>query len=220
MGELLSCPFCRELYTEEEGPACPECDLPLVPLRDLPLSLEGRAELVAAGGSIDPPQDQRLPALYLGRGKGLAALVGAVGLGLFFAPWVEIERPDAVTLSGHDLATTNAPWLWGGAIGFFLLIPLVLSRRSVAQMFGVRVISAFFPLLTLGEVAMLLLNPPSTHGYFTAGLEYAWGIYASGLVALVGVIVGAGLGGSLKDFRDLPVIDIPHAGPTGDDQLH
>ncbi len=219
MGELLSCPFCRELYTEEEGPACPDCDLPLVPLRDLPLSMEGRAELMAQRGSIDPPQDQRLPAFYLGRGKGAAALLGLIGVGLFFAPWVELERPDSVTLSGHDLATTNAPWLWGGAIGFFLLVPLVLSRRSVSEMFGVRVISAFFPLLTVGEAAMLLLNPPNAHGYFSSGLEYAWGLYASGLVAFAAVIVGARLGGSFKDFRDLP-LEIPESGPTESDQVH
>lgn len=219
MGELLSCPFCRELFTEEEGPACPDCELPLVPLHALPLSLEGRAEVASARVAVDPPEDQLLPAWYMGRGKGVAALLGAVGLGLFFAPWVELARPDSVTLSGHDLATTNAPWLWGGAIGFFLLIPLALSRRSVTQMVGVRIICAFFPLLTLGEAAMLLLNPPNTHRYFSSGLEYSWGLYLSGVVAAVAVFVGARLGGSLKDFRDLP-LEIPASGPTGTDHLH
>lgn len=219
MGELLSCPFCRELFTEEEGPACPECELPLVPLHALPLSMDGQAEVAEARGSVDPPEDQRLPAWYLGRGRGMSALLGATGLGLFFAPWVELARPNSVTLSGHDLATTNAPWLFGGAIGFFLLIPLVLSRRSVAEMVGVRVISAFFPLLTLGEAAMLLLNPPSSHSYFSSGLEYCWGLYLSGAVAAVAVFVGARLGGSLKDFRDLP-LEIPESGPTETDQIH
>lgn len=219
MGELLSCPFCRELFTEEEGPACPDCELPLVPLHALPLSLEGRAEVAAASTTVDPPEDQRLPVWYLGRGRGLGAVLGAAGLGLFFAPWVELERPDSVTLSAHDLATTNAPWLWGGAIGFFLLIPLILSRRSVTEMVGVRVISAFFPLLTLGEAAMLLLNPPNTHRYFSSGLEYSWGLYLSGIVAAAAVLVGARLGGSLKDFRDLP-LEIPESGPTEAEQLH
>jgi hypothetical protein len=181
--------------------------------------MEGRAEALTTQGSVDPPEDQRLPATYLGRGKGAAALLGALGLGLFFAPWVELARPDSVTLTGHDLATTNAPWLWGGAIGFFLLIPLVVSRRSVAELVGVRIISAFFPLLTLGEAAMLLLNPPSTHSYFSSGLSYSWGLYLSGVVAGAAVLVGARLGGSLKDFRDLP-LDLPESGPTKADQVH
>ncbi len=219
MGELLSCPFCRELFTDDEGPACPDCELPLVPLHDLPLSLEGQAEVAATRGSVDPPQDQRLSAFYFGRGKGALTLIAGLGLALFFAPWVKLERPDEIALSGLDLATSNAPWLWGGAIGFFLLIPLVLSRRSVSEMVGVRVICAFFALLTVGEVAMLLLNPPNTHGYFSSGLEYTWGLYLSGLVASIGVAVGAGLGGSLKDFRDLP-LEVPHSGPTEADQVH
>lgn len=219
MGELLSCPFCRELFTEEEGPSCPDCELPLVPLHALPLSMEGRAEMLAAQGPVDPPEDQHLPRTYMGRGRGATTLLSALGLGLFFAPWVELERPDAITLTGHDLATTNAPWLWGGAIGFFLLIPLVQSRRSVTEMVGIRVISAFFPLLTLGEVALLLLNPPSTHSYFSSGLAYSWGLYLSGVVAAAAVLTGARLGGSLKDFRDLP-LEVPESGPTEADQIH
>jgi hypothetical protein len=219
MGELLSCPFCRELYSEEEGPKCPECDLPLVRLRDLPLSLDGQAELLETLGSIDPPEDQQLPTWYLGRGKGAAPLLGAVGLALFFQPWVSLTRPDPITLSGHDLATTNAPWLWGGAVGFFLLIPLVLSRRTVRQLLGIRVIASFFPLLTLGEATLLLANPPEGHRYFGSGLSYEWGLYASALVAILCIAVSARLGGSLKDMRDLPV-KVPGSGPSAADSLH
>jgi len=219
MGELLSCPFCRELYSEEEGPKCPECDLPLVRLRDLPLSLEGQAELLETQGSIDPPEDQRLPAWYLGRGKGASILLGAFGLALFFSPWVSLTRPEEITLSGHDLATTNAPWLWGGAIGFFLLIPLVFSRRTVRELMGIRVMACFFPLLTLGEAALLLAHPPEGHRYFGSGLAYEWGLYASALVAALCIVVGARLGGSLSDMRDLPV-KVPSAGPSPADQLH
>lgn len=218
MGELLSCPFCRELFAEDEGPLCPECELPLVPLQKLPLSLEAKADLLEAE-HLDPPEDHRLAFTYLGRGRGAGLLVALLGLGLFFAPWVSLQRPDEITLTGHDLATANAPWLWGGAVGWFILIPLLLSRRTVNEMRGVRVIAAFFPLLTLGETVMLLLNPPEAHRYFGPGLEYSWGLYASALVAMVGIALGARLGGSLEDLRDLP-IDLPTSGPRENEPVH
>lgn len=203
MPELLSCPFCRELFAQGEGPRCPECDLPLVPLHRLPLSIDGQKE--EASQVMDPPEDQELPFRYLGRGRGLVPALSLTGLGLFFAPWVRLLRPDEVTLSGFDLATTNAPWLWGGALGWFMLVPLVLSRRTLNQMLGVRVICTLFACLTAGETSLMLLRPPAEHGYFAAGLSYDWGIYASLLVSLVGAALCARLGGSAKDLRDLPV---------------
>lgn len=208
MGELLSCPFCRELFSQDEGPKCPECDLPLVPLRQLPLSAEGQAE--AALENSDPPEDQRFPLLFFKRGRGMLSVVALIGLGLFLQPWISLGRPDPVTLSGFDLATSNAPWLWGGAVGWFLIIPLVLSRRTVNELRGVRVIATLFAALTLGEVALLLTLPPQTHEYFSVELEYAWGIYASGVLAALGVFLGIRLGGSLGDLRDVPV-EIPSA---------
>ncbi len=208
MGELLSCPFCRELFSQDEGPQCPECDLPLVPLRQLPLSAEGQAE--AALENTDPPEDQRLPFLFFRRGRGTLTATAAVGLALFLQPWISLGRPDEITMSGFDLATSNAPWLWGGAVGWFLTIPLVLSRRTVNELRGVRVIATLFAALTLGEVGMLLTLPPQTNEYFSVELEYVWGIYASGLIAALGVFFAIHLGGTMDDLRDLPV-EIPSA---------
>jgi len=203
MGELLSCPFCRELFAQGEGPRCPACDLPLVPLHHLPLSLDGQQE--AAELTVDPPQDQRLPFFYFRRGRGLLTALAILGLGLFSSPWVRLSKPDEVTLSGMDLATTNAPWLWGGAVGWFLLIPLVLSRRTLNEMFGVRIICTLFALLTSGETALMLLRPPAEHSYFATGLIYTWGIYASLVVSLLGAGCALRLGGSARDLRNLPL---------------
>lgn len=203
MGELLSCPFCRELFAQGEGPRCPACDLPLVPLHQLPLSLDGQQE--AAELAVDLPQDQTLPFFYLRRGRGVLSGLAIVGLALFFAPWVSLSKPDEVSLSGFDLATSNAPWLWGGAVGWFLLIPLVLSRRTLNEMFGVRVICTLFALLTAGETALMLLRPPAEHSYFATGLTYTWGIYASLVVSVLGAVCALGLGGSQRDLRNLPV---------------
>src|SRR5690606_21943844 len=138
---------------------------------------------------------------------------------LFFGPWVSLERPDEITLTGHDLATANAPWLWGGAVGWFILVPLLASRRTVNQLRGIRVMATFFPLLTLGEAAMLLINPPEAHRYFGPGLEYTWGLFASATVALLAMIVGARLGGSTEDLRDLP-LELPVSGPRTGEPLH
>lgn len=203
MGELLSCPFCRELFAADEGPKCPDCGLPLVALHQLPLSLEGQAE--AALEQVDPPEDQTLPVFYLRRGRGVLPALSAVGLGLFFAPWVSLMRPDEITLSGFDLATANAPFLWGGAVAWFLLIPLVISRRTLNQLIGVRIIATLFSLMTAGEAVLMLVFPPAEHSYFATGLAYEYGIYLSLLVSLLAAGCAVRLGGSLSDLRDVPV---------------
>ena len=210
MARLLACPFCRELYGEKEGPRCPTCDIPLVPMASLPLSAEALAE-ASARGEVDPPEDRRLGFLYLGRGRGALLGVAAIGLALFFSPWVSLERPDEVTLSGFDLARGSAGWLWGGAIGWFLLVPLALSRRSVNELRGLRVIAVTFALMTLGETILLFAKPPSGHQYFGYGLSWAYGLYASALVSALGAVIGIRLGGALEDLRDLP-----GAAPLGD----
>jgi hypothetical protein len=66
---------------------------------------------------------------------------------------------------------------------------------------------------------MLLLNPPEAHRYFGPGLEYSWGLYASAAIAMLGIFLGARLGGSLEDLRDLPV-DVPASGPRTGEPVH
>jgi hypothetical protein len=146
-------------------------------------------------------------------------MTAMLGLGLFFAPWVSLERPDEITLTGHDLASAGAPWIWGGVVGWFILIPLVLSRRSVNQLRGIRVIACFFAALTLGEATLLLLRPPEAHEYFGPGLAYSWGFFASAACAAVGLGLGVRLGGSLEDLRDLP-LELPVTGPSSGEALH
>ena len=146
-------------------------------------------------------------------------MFGLVGLGfmLFFAPWVSLERPDPVVWSGFDLARGNLGFLWGGAVGWFLLLPLVATRRSVTELRGIRVIAFTFALMTLGEALLLLLRPPVENAYFSARLEYQWGLYASACVSLLASAVALRLGGSLEDLRDLD----PPPEPRGPgDPLH
>ena len=203
MATLLACPFCRELFTPTEGERCPHCGLLLVDLSRLPPSLEARQEAEAAG-ELDPPELERLGFWYGGRGRGLLPVVAALGLATFIGPWAMLERPEHVTLSGFDLARAGVPWLFGGAIGWFILVPLVWSRRSVVELRGVRIIAATLAVLTALETTLLLLRPPLESTYYSSGLRYGWGLYASLLVSALGTYVAATLGGRLDDLRDLP----------------
>lgn len=177
----------------------------------LPLSLEAEAEGDARRAI--PPEQRTLSPLYWRRGRGAVTLLAACGLALFFAPWVELTHADEVTLRGFDLARGNATWLWGGAVGWFLSLPLVLSRRRVVDLRGIRAIATTFAAMTLLEVVLLLVRPPTEPGYFSYRVGYAWGLYASGVVSLLGVVAALRLGGSLDDLRDLPA-DETSPGPA------
>lgn len=171
-------------------------------MNSLPPSWEAEAEF----GSFveEAPEDRRLPWTYLGRGRGALLGLALCGLAAFWAPWVELERPEWVTLSGYDLARGNAGWLWGGAIGWFLLIPLLLSRRTVYQLRGIRVIACTFALMTGGEALLLYLKPPASHVYYGPGLSWSWGLFVSAALSFLAAFVSVRLGGTLTDFRDLP----------------
>ena len=216
MPTLLACPFCRELFTPNEGERCPHCGLLLVDLTRLPPSLEARQE-ADASGTGDPPEFEQLGFFYLGRGRGLLAAAAALGLACFFGPWARLERPEQVSLSGLDLARAGAPWLFGGAVAWFLLVPLVWSRRSIVELRGIRIIAATLAALTAIEAVFLLCRPPLENEYYSSGLHYAWGLYAGLLISSVGVYAAATLGGRLDDLRDLPS---RKSGPPAPETLH
>lgn len=191
MARLLACPFCRELFPEGERTKCGACGLPLVNMDELPPSLDAQAEEWDELARIDP-DDRRVGRFDWRRGKGALLVLCALGLAAFFTPWVALERPDIAELSGFDLARGRAGWLWGGAIGWFLLLPLVLTRRTPRQMRGVRVVSAAFAAMTLLEVIMLVASTPERPGY---AFHWLPGLYASGAISLLGSIAASRFGG-------------------------
>lgn len=214
MSRLLACPFCRELFDAREAARCPDCELDLVPMERLPPSADALADRQPQ--PYVPPEHRTFGLWFWRRGRGALALLSLCGLSLFFAPWVRLTHGDTITLRGFDLARGNAAWLWGGAVAWFLLIPLVASRRTAAALRGMRVVATAFAFVTLIEVVSLLARPPAEHRYFSYAPVYAWGFYASGLVSLLGLLVGARLGGPRDDLRDLP----PDDSNDGDHQLH
>lgn len=200
---LLACPFCRELFTPSEGDQCHHCGLLLVDLEKLPPSLDAARD-AAAAGLLDPPELEAQSFWYLRRGRGVLPTLGLAGLLAFFAPWVRLERPEMVALSGFELAQSGLPWLFGGAVGWFLLIPLVWSRRSVIELRGVRIVAATMSVMTALEASLLFLKPPLESAYYASGLSYAWGLGLSFCLSVLATAVSVRLGGSLADLRDLP----------------
>lgn len=159
---------------------------------ELALSDEARAldEQVVA------PEDIVRPWNDFGHGRGLSLLLALAGLVSFFFPWVALTLPEDVVLRGFDLAQGRAGWLWGGATGYFVLLPLLWTRRSLARLRGVRVIATLFSSLTAGEVLVLLLFPPR-RGLIPIELEWQWGLYVSGAISALATLAALRLGSPL-----------------------
>jgi hypothetical protein len=178
---LLACPFCRELFEPRERRACPVCGVALVPLDRLPPSADAQAE----DGVPHQPEHDRLGVAYLGRGRGALAVLAVAGLAAFMGPWVHVTMPDIVTLSGFALAR-RLGWSWGAGVAWFVLLPTVLSRRSIMQMRGARVAAAFLAAVPGVTTAVLLSRPP--HGSHGVPLRFVFG---EGLYATLGLSVVA-----------------------------
>lgn len=193
MAALLACPFCRTLYRRGEGSTCSVCGVALVPLERLPPSADALAEepLVPV-----MPEDELLPWSYWRRGRGALLVLAALGLALFFVPWVRIELPEVALRSGFELARGRAGWLWGGATGWLVLIPLVWTRRTIYKLRGIRPIAVAFSAMTLGEVALMVALPPRAR-YVPVEIHWAIGLYASATVSLLATACALVLGGAL-----------------------
>lgn len=192
---LLACPFCRELFDASEAERCPECDIPLVTLAQLPPSLELSDEQ-SASWEHDPPEDQPLPWLDWGKGRGLLLGIALASLLCFWqAPWVDITSPTTATRTGYSLARGPIGWLWGGAVAWGVTLALVVSRRSRRQMWGVRPILALFAALTASEILLLLWLSPEGNAHLRYHYRWAWGLYVSLGLSAAGVLAALRFGG-------------------------
>lgn len=197
MSQLLACPFCRELFDRTEADRCPDCDIPLQPLHRLPPSYE-TVEEDAARWERTRPEDEPLGCGALGRGRGTLLGVAIASLLVFWlAPWVSVSAPYSEVRSGYSLARGPIGFLWGGATAWLVSIALVLSRRSIVQMRGVRAILMLFAAMTGSEVVMLLVMSPSRVRDLPIAYEWRWGLYAALALSAVGVALAARFGGAL-----------------------
>jgi hypothetical protein len=193
---LLACPFCRELFQPGERVSCPVCGVKLTSLEKLPAS----ADALHEDGLPHQPEWEPLPLTYLGRGRAVLVLCAVAGLVAFFAPWIHVTMPNVETYSGFLMASQHLGWVWGAAVGWFVLVPTVVTRRTIMHMRGARVAASFLaavPGITAGD---LLAWPP--HGAHGVPLHFSfeWGLYAT--LALSAVALGFALffGGRVDDI--------------------
>jgi len=196
MAQLVACPFCRQLFEPGEASACPDCGLDLKDLGKLPPSYETALEYPE---EPLPPHMETLPWTYSGRNRALLLVLALVGLALFFAPWVHESAPELRVLSGFGLARLTG-FFWAPAVAWFVLFPLVLTRRSIYKMRGARVAVAFLAGVALVTVGVLLAHPPRAAAFRPVHIDWEWGVYAAGGVALLALVAAFGFGGRLDDI--------------------
>jgi hypothetical protein len=199
VSELFACPFCRQLYTPEEADICPECDLEVKPLAELPPSHD--ADLVDDGPIIPvAPEDELLSWTYTGRGRGALLIVALIGLALFlFAPWLHESAPEIRTLTGFEFSRLLG-WIWAGGIAWFIMVPLVVTRRTIRQMRGARVAVAFLAAMVLLTVLTRIGLTPRAHPLLPVRVAWGWGMYAAGFLSALALFLAYGFGGSTADM--------------------
>lgn len=194
---LLACPFCREMFEEGEAKACPVCGMELAQLHKLPPSIDAMHD---EGGVPTAPEMERLPWTYLGRGRGPLVVLGAIGIVLFFLPWVRLTLPYIDAKSGFTLAHERIGWLWAAFVGWSVLIPTVLSRRTIMHMRGARVAAAFLSAIPAVSVGILLAKPPRG-GIVPVRYTWDWPIYGVLVVSILAVLVSLWFGGRVDEIK-------------------
>ncbi len=146
------------------------------------------------------PEWEPLPRTYWRRGRGALAVLTVCGVAAFVSPWVHVTLPDVTTYSGVALAH-RLGWAWGAGVAWFVLLPVVLSRRSIVQMRGARVATSFLSAVPGTTAALLLARPP--HGSHGVPLRFSfeWGIYATLALSIAALAVGLFFGGRPDDIR-------------------
>lgn len=196
VSDLLACPFCRELFAPNEAALCPQCEVALKPLAELPPS----HDLLLDDETAHTPPEHELFAWHaLGRGRGNLIVLALAGLAVFFAPWLHEQAPEIRTLSGFSFAR-ELPWLWAAFVAWLVMLGVAASRRSIAQMRGARLaIMMMAGMVLMTVIARIVLKPPS-HPLIARRYHWGWGLYAAGFLALLSLRYGWTFGGSLQDM--------------------
>lgn len=188
------------MFEQGEAKSCPVCGMELAKFEDLPPSIEADED-----GVPTTPENEVLPWTYFRRSRGPLVLLGLVGMALFFMPWVVRTFPDTRTFSAFDLAHERIGWMWGPFAAWSVLIPTVLSRRTIHKMRGARVAAAFLSAVPIVAVANLLLHPPKgtiVGGFVIASkITWQWPIYATLAASLLAIALSVRLGGRIDDIK-------------------
>lgn len=195
--QVYACPFCRQLFTRGEVKTCPECDITVKPLDELPASHE--AQLLEEHVEPLPPEDEPLPLTYLGRGRGMLLMVALCGMAVFFAPWYHETTPDILSWSGFEFAR-RLPWIWAGGVAWFVMVPLVASRRTIRQMRGARVAVGFLAAMVGTTVLARLTVPVADYKLVVLRYSWGWGMYVAGFLSVLALVLAWRFGGTLADM--------------------
>ncbi len=195
MNRLIACPFCRQMFELGEARACPECGLALEDITKLPpVNLDDEEPLIEV-----PPDREVLPWLYVGRGRGALTVIAVVGLGAFFLPWMQESAPELRLWTGLRFAE-RLSWMWAPFVSWFVLVPLVLSRRSVHAMRGARVAVGLMALIVVMTVIMRVAIMPQSSRYFPVQYEWLYGIWITLGLGLAALVLAVRFGGSGVDL--------------------
>jgi hypothetical protein len=192
---LLACPFCREMFSDTEFRSagervCPVCSVALEPMAKLPLSHDA----VALEPAASIPEREVLPFTYLARGRGLLLLCSAIGIVLFFLPWIEMTAPELRDFTGSQLARRQG-WPWAAFTAWFVMIPMVLSRRTILSMQGARVAAAFLSLIPTAVSLIYFFRPQGNVQYVTVQFHYTKVLFAMSVLGLVAFAISCFFGG-------------------------
>lgn len=180
-----------------EARACPECGLALEDITKLPPT--------AASLDDDEPFEEVAPEMeqlswtYMGRGRGALAVVALLGLGAFFLPWMQETVPEIQQWTGLQFAE-RLSWMWAPFVSWFVMVPLVLSRRTIHAMRGARFAVGLMATIVVMTVIMRIAVVPESSRFRPLRFEWAYGLYATLVLGVVALVLALRFGGSRVDM--------------------
>jgi hypothetical protein len=202
--DLRACPFCRELFVDDETDVCPECGIAVRDLASLPASPEAQALEAEEKRGVVPtvPQAEPLPWSHLGRGRGVLMLCAIAGMVAFYLPWAVQTVPETFTYTGSAMAHVK-PFFWSAFTAWLVLFPAAASRRTILKMVGARVALVFLSAIPGVQAAMMLQLVPTTRVVKGIPFEFHWGpgLFLTLAVSAVATIFAFRFGGKLEDVE-------------------
>lgn len=195
------------MFEPSEARVCPECGLALEDIRKLPPSREALEDEPPV-----PPEMETVPYTYVGRGRGPLVAIAALGLVAFFLPWVRETAPELQVLTGFGFAT-RLQWMWAPFVSWIVMLPLVLSRRSIHAMRGARLAVGFLAAIVIMTVIMRVAVVPESTRNRPVRFEWAYGLHVTFVLGLLALGVATRFGGSAFDLPSKET-------RKGDEMLH
>lgn len=211
---LRACPFCRELFVDDETDVCPECGIAVRDIASLPPSPDADALEAEEGASglVAPtvPQAEPLAWSHMGRGRAALLLCALVGLAAFYLPWAIQTVPQTMRFTGSDMAHVK-PFFWSAFTAWLVLFPAAASRRTILKMVGARVALVFLSAIPAMQVMMMLWQVPTQRTVKGFPFEFHWGpgLFLTLAASVIATFFAFRFGGRLDD------VAVPKGSSTG-----